>query len=504
MAKLPGKRCLFASASSSSSSSSCPGWTGWADHGRIPGMSRTRRNILRATAVTAVAGCLLLVATFQSVDHRPALRQSYHAETLARLQAVLATNQPHTGELDAGFGRALLTPILGASPAHPASGKFGSIPLAGYGDRKGRPASGIHDDLFVKAVALRVGGRLGIMAAADALIVPEEVCQIAVSRLAAELGLSREQVYLGATHTHASIGGWAEGPVGEAFAADFLPGVREWFADRIVEAARLALADLKPAMVGQGRFVAREFVRNRLVGDLGRVDPEFSFLVLQQQDGAKAVLGSFSAHATVLSGDVMEFSGDYPGAWQRAVERGTGGTAVFFAGGVGSHSPVPGERGFIGAERMGNTLGAMLLDELPSVAMTNQVPFALAGVDVTLPPLNWRITDGVRFRPWAADALLRAPERVFVQALRIGDIVWMSTPCDFSGELALEIKDLARARGADAVVTSFNGSYIGYVIPNRYYHLPGYEPRVMSFYGPNTTDYLDEILRKLALHVIEQ
>jgi hypothetical protein len=48
------------------------------------------------------------------------------------------------------------------------------------------------------------------------------------------------------------------------------------------------------------------------------------------------------------------------------------------------------------------------------------------------------------------------------------------------------------------VVTSFNGDYIGYVIPDKYYHLGGYEPRTMSFFGPNTADYLDELLRALA------
>ena len=29
-----------------------------------------------------------------------------------------------------------------------------SVPLAGYGDRKGKPSTGVHDSIFVKAVAL--------------------------------------------------------------------------------------------------------------------------------------------------------------------------------------------------------------------------------------------------------------------------------------------------------------------------------------------------------------
>jgi hypothetical protein len=82
--------------------------------------------------------------------------------------------------------------------------------------------------------------------------------------------------------------------------------------------------------------------------------------------------------------------------------------------------------------------------------------------------------------------------------------VWISTPCDFSGELALEIKDSIKARGASAAITSFNGDYLGYVIPSRYYHMPGYEPRLMSFFGPNVTDYLEEMMRSMAQLVLRE
>ena len=83
-------------------------------------------------------------------------------------------------------------------------------------------------------------------------------------------------------------------------------------------------------------------------------------------------------------------------------------------------------------------------------------------------------------------------------ACRLQDTIWVAAPCDFSGELALGIKDAMRAQGFDAVVTSFNGDYVGYVIPARYYHLSGYEPRTMSFFGPYMGDYTDELIRALA------
>lgn len=445
---------------------------------------------------------LALVLSLDDVDHRPYFREPYYTETISRLRTQTATNAIARGELKAGFGRALLTPTINASQDDPAKGQFRSMPLAGYGQRQGKPATGVHDDLFVKAVALQVGNQVGVMVGADALIIPQEVTELAMQRIARELKLSREQVYLSATHTHCSLGGWGEGFVAESFAGDFQPGARVWFADRIVSAIRDALADLKPASFGHNRFIAPESIRNRLVGELGRVDPEFSYAVLKQNDGKLAVLGSFSAHATVLSGNVMEFSGDYPGYWQRAVEQETGGPAVFLAGGVGSHSPVSGGKAFEGAERMGGALSQRLLAQLPQTTLTNWIAFGMLGLDLTLPPLNVRVSDGIRLRPWLAKRIMPARSAAYLQAFRLNDSVWISTPCDFSGELALGIKDFLRVRGSHAVVTSFNGDYVGYVICPRYYHMNGYEPRVMSFFGPNVPDYFDEFIRTIALDLV--
>ena len=121
--------------------------------------------------------------------------------------------------------------------------------------------------------------------------------------------------------------------------------------------------------------------------------------------------------------------------------------------------------------------------------------------DVAMPPLGVRISDGLRLRPWVSRKLLPAMRDSYLQVFRINDSIWIATPCDYSGELALGIKEHMAARGFDAVVTSFNGDYIGYVVPLRYYHASGYEPRVMSFFGPYVPEYLDEFARKMGVFV---
>jgi len=461
-----------------------------------------RRLLLRLSLGTTLFVPLVAGVSLDGVDHRPYLSSAYGTETAARLREAVQTGVVVHGDLEAGFGRALLTPTINAEHDDPARGRFRSMPLAGFGGRGGRPATRAHDDLEVKAVAIRVGGRLGVMVGADALIIPPEVTEAVMRRVESELHVSRQQVYLSATHTHCSLGAWGEGRVAESFAGGFQPGARVWFADRIVTAITESLRDLSPAEFGQGQFDAPEFVRNRLVQERGTVDPEFSFLVLKQASGRIGVLGSYSAHATVLSAAVMEFSADYPGSWQRAVESATGGMAVFLAGGVGSHGPVPPTRGFEGAQLMGESLARRLLDQLPRVPLSRQVAFGTLGLAVSLPELHVRVSDSVRLRPWLAGQLVPAKTRTYLQAFRLQDAVWVSTPCDFSGELALGIKDFLRARtGRQAVITSFNGDYIGYVVLPRYYHMDGYEPRTMSFFGPTVPDYFDDLIRRMALHL---
>lgn len=459
------------------------------------------RTFLRycGTAAAGLVGLLLgvVVSGLEELDDQPYFQAAYYQRTMERLQGATNRARLAEGSLEAGFGKALLTPKLGATTNDPLQGQFQSIPLAGYGNRRGLPATGVHDDVWVKAIAIRVADRMAVWVGADALIIPREVTDEAMALLAEAPGLKREEVYFGATHTHGSLGGWGQGVVAEAFAGPYQPGTRTWMARQLATATRAAVADLQPASAGQSRVPAPEFVRNRLVGKLGRIDPEFSFAVFRQARGGTAVLGSYAAHATVLSGRNMEFSGDYPGYWQREVESATGGMAMFLAGGVGSHSPQPGEGGFAGAERMGRALARRVVEQLPAVALTNTLTLGVLGCEVDLPELHARLTDHWRVRPMFARHLLPVAPRTFLQAVRLGPTVWLSAPCDFSGELALDLKDFFRARGHNAVVTSFNGDYIGYVIPSRYYHLGGYEPRTMSFFGPCVPDYFTEVMRTL-------
>ncbi len=126
-------------------------------------MIRAVKRLLRI-GLWALAGlAVLVVATgilcLDGVDYRPYFREAYYAKTIAQLRASAETNQLARGELAAGFGRAKLSPTVNAAQDAPEQGQFRSLPMAGYGARHGKPATGTHDDLYIKAVALAGAGQ---------------------------------------------------------------------------------------------------------------------------------------------------------------------------------------------------------------------------------------------------------------------------------------------------------------------------------------------------------
>lgn len=464
-------------------------------------MQRLVKWIVRAGVISTVLLAILLLWALQGLDETPYFKQPLYETMRARLDSTLAHYRPVRGRLEAGFGVASLTPRLGALNDDIHHGHLRAVPLAGYSGRDGRPAHGVHDSLFVKAVALRAGDQLQVLVSLDALIVPQEVAEAAIVLLAAEPGLRREQVLFAATHTHSGPGGWGEGAVAEQFAGPFNPVIRRWLVQQVVAAIRAAHGDLRPAALAVASFDAPEQVENRLVGEKGWCDSEFHLIALQQQHGRRALLGVYAAHATTCTWRTMQLSADYPGYWQRALEQDGTDLALFFAGAVGSHGPRGDGEEYTRAQRIGEALADSVRAHLPALQFSDSLTIASLGLPVELPEHQVRITDRIRLRPLLGRMLLPM-ESTYLQVFRLGTLLWVSTPCDFSGELALDLKAYARQRDHDLIVSSFNGSYIGYVLPGKYYHLPGYETRVMAWFGPYMGAYFDELIRRMLLGVI--
>jgi neutral ceramidase len=313
-----------------------------------------------------------------------------------------------------------------------------------------------------------------------------------------ETGVVFENLYLGATHTHNSVGGWGQKYIGELFAGKYNEQMVQLIANGIVRAIQKAKEDMQTVQTGFSRIQAGHLVINRLVGDKGTEDPWLRVLEFKKSDSTKAVVVSFSAHATTLSDTVLEFSRDYPGMLVEKLEKENNmEEAVFMAGCVGSMGPFERPGGdWQQLDTIAAALGLSAEDAVDNVFLTTPSYLRMATIPLGLREPQWRFSQNWCFRHWLWSELYGDYPND-VKALRIGNTVMIGLPCDFSGELMKALDDYALSKGRQLIVTSFNGGYTGYITKDGHYDLDAYETRVMNWFGPGNGAYFSEIVRKL-------
>ena len=456
---------------------------------------KTRRwpKVLAAIGVVAV---LLVALVIAPTDGTPYAARAEYDRSVASLTEALSAASIADGPIEAGLGRASLTPKLGQDDW--VAGGFASLPLAGYAGRRGAGSTGVHDDLFVRSLALRVDGETLVFTSFDMLLVPGAVAEALAGRLQ-ELGLERRQLYLGATHTHSSFGGWDERLAARFVAGKSQPAVAEWIERQAAASIREALSDLRPATIRQGAVEAPDMIENSLSVDGTPVNAIMPFVAVEQEGGRRAVLTSFGAHPTLVPASVLELSGDYPGFLNAALEADGFDMALFLAGAVGGHKAIPDNKGLDAARRYGEALAERLEPAIAATPALTDTQLGSAGSAVALPPLQVRFAAGWRVRPWLADMVLQLPDTIYQQSARVGSLVLAASPVDYSGELALRLRSALSERGLTASVTSFNGDYAGYIVPAAYDNSDSYEARDMAFFGAGAGEYLSELLIRLAV-----
>src|SRR5258708_4268368 len=112
---------------------------------------------------------------------------------LALSLAAVSPNEHDSITLTAGVARVDITPPLELKAS-----------LGGYGDRMNKPATGIHDRVWAKALVIRQGSKRFALVTADILGFPPGFKDTVVHGLAVE-GWKPEQVMLLASHSHTSI-----------------------------------------------------------------------------------------------------------------------------------------------------------------------------------------------------------------------------------------------------------------------------------------------------------
>lgn len=437
------------------------------------------KTVLRILLALSALMVVLLLICVRPIDRIPYQQTGHYRHTLTDLAAkppLAAKRAP----LLAGIAKAGITPPVG-------------VPLAGFGARKSKPSTGVHDSLYVRVIALQAGEQRALLIGYDALLIHPDLARMIEKRS----GLKAEQLYFTATHTHSGPGGWGQGFVEEQFSGKPDPRVSAMLVDSTVAALRRALHAQQPASWRSGRLHAAEFIRNRLLGSQAPVDDELVYLWLESAEKPLALFATYSAHATVLSEKNLQFSGDYPGYLERRVEQTTGALTLFAAAGLGSHSHRGQGEGFERARHIGEGLADSLIRHVRAAPGRDSVALSCDRLTVAPPLLQIRLNRDYRLNAWLARRFLHFRD-CYISLLALDEFRFIGAPVEFSGQLALQVKAAAAQMSKPVSVTSFNGCYLGYVVPSRYDDLDAYETRTMCWFGPYFGDYLAEVMGRMA------
>lgn len=443
----------------------------------VPFIKHHFRKILRWLLGIAASLLALTALLLGPVDNSPITARDFYRNTMHRIDSFNpVTPLPRTG-LHAAWAKVNITP-----KAH--------MPMAGYAPRDHFDT--VHDSIFVRILGISNGAVESFMISADLLLFPPALKDKLV---AANSG--NRFLYFTATHAHSSLGGWDNSVIGKLI----LGGYHESWVDSLTEKIQSAIdataANLRPATIEYGEANAGEYVENRLDSEHGEVDGIIRGLRVTRDDGSRGVLLSYSAHPTNISHLSRALSGDYPSSMVRQAERDNN-FAMFASGTVGSHRV----RGLSQTEfALCDTLARKLYQKIKAAVYTpvKDASISTAVIPIDFGPSQLHILQHFKIRDWVFNLLFRKL-RGDIRYLKIGNIICLGMPCDFSGEIftRAQLGKAAEAQGQKLFITSFNGDYVGYITSDDHYgHSEQEEVMAMNWVGPHFGDYFAEITRKI-------
>ena len=228
-----------------------------------------------------------------------------------------------------------------------------SMWMAGFAHRTS-PSSGKLHDLWAKALVLEdASGKQAVLITTDLSGIPKSISDSIRNRLERRFNFSRSQIIFNTSHTHS-------GPVLVDALWDLYPlndiqkqritTYTKKFELQIETIVRKALLSMKPVNISSENGISR-FAVNRRNNIENQIDAQTDLKgpsdyavpvirVTDQKGKIIALTFGYACHNTVLHG--YEWSGDYAGYAQIALEKShPGATALFFQGCGGNQNALP-------------------------------------------------------------------------------------------------------------------------------------------------------------------
>ncbi len=401
-------------------------------------------------------------------------------------------------------------------------------PLDGYGGRLDN-ALGVHDPLHARAIVLDDGSTRVALVVCDLVGVGAHLVASARELIGQRPGIPPENVLIAATHTHA-------GPAGVRGRGD--QPLITMLARTIAGAVLAASLNLQEVNLKYG-FTSVDGISQNRRDPAWPIDNRLDVLAFDTPDARNlATLARYSCHPTVMTGDNLLISADYPGAACATIESvvGDGARALYFNGCCANINPSWVRREFDEVHRVGSVLGAhaagisQLLRPLggthaadnirwseatprpvtagrlagnaalktavrrfaapyrtgPSDAeMARRIEALRAEHDAASGPAKREIAARLTAASMERISLQRVADRGAtreqeVQAVRLGDRLFLLA---LPGEVFVETQEEIRAAfgGGDIIIVSYANDYPGYFCRAEGYAQGGYEAGVTPF-----------------------
>ena len=448
----------------------------WLNRSRLK-FSKNLKAVIRIMVVLLVLGTLLMA----KVDLTPYHQMEFYHQTLAHKDSL--ANQLHTQTqtqtLSAGWGIASITPM---EPVRLTGKNF-------------KPYQQVFDSVYVRTILFDNGVNRVLMANYD-LWIMHPVMASAVREMINEKYPEINGIYFTANHSHTSIGGWASGLLGALIIGGNHPKTIDYIVDQTSLAIDLAQQRLDTVSIGFGAVETEGMVMNRLDTN-ARLDNRLRILKTVDAQGRTGLFSTYSAHSVYMNKDINTLSADYPGPYLEILGQYDKVDYTAFApGATGSHTPI-GRKPFEHSKMLNYASQlAQYAQELQGQIETEDTGIIqFMEWPVELRSAHFRIGNYWRLRPWVFDMVMGKPS-ASITVLRIGNIVMVGLPVELSGEYYSELEQAYQKHGLSLMITTFNGWYLGYVNPERYYFtLKRAETREMNWFGYQNGEYFAELIK---------
>jgi neutral ceramidase len=376
---------------------------------------------------------------------------------------------------------------------------------------EGRMITGVFRDLFARVIVFADGPNKAALVLCDLIGMSRNLVQAIRKEACLKTGIPENAILISNTHSHSTP---------DTISAGFEdPAYLEFLTRAVVGSISQAAADLQPVRIGWKKVAIRGLARSRrqkmkngkvfttrygvpstwrvdpqwVTGE-GPIDPDLTVVRIEGLDGeALAVISNFGCHASVALTS-LDLSGDFPGEAMAILEGILGKSSVVLCtNGAGAdvdptlEMPYWGPRNNANTRRLGRIFAAQVLETIERVNVQDRMNIDSRQVLVDLPVKE----DWIRLMEVETERMLEEydshwtlspaitsilKEKILhteIQALRLGDLVFIGYPGETFVETSLSLKNLFKDRNI-AIIELANDN-IGYIPTARIFEEGGYE-----------------------------